>query len=648
MASYPAYQAAVGADGWIADLKTYIDAGVGATSEMLPERLSLLSPGALAIEIMADSPKGYWKLDEPSGSATVADSSGNGHTGTVEANLKLGGLGLGNIPQGCAWLTRPTSNGTISVASHADFNVGDTFTLEICYRQRQDFQSSANVLIGLTSTDPCLRTDNPSVNQNPQLARYSSGAVKLASTGLVTETHLWHHIMVTKNGATAKMYLDGADVSDTYTAYTFAAGDNAVEITPGIYNKASICHAAVYNTALSSTRVAAHYAAFQRDNNYAQLPVAFGIHTDSMYFDPGEATSTVVTAAAAGAKLVRSTIRWEIVEATSGAAYDWTEHDAFVSDCVASGLTPLFIFSGTPTWLNGGSARGDVPGVGADADFKTFTSKCAKFAADFTDRYKPNGSGTATVADLWVELWNEPNLASFWNNLSANTDQQWADKYAYWYKHVRAAILSRHQTARITMAGLSSWSGAGGGNIGGEDFLRKVIGSAEWTNTHIDYGAYHPYSEGNNPDSVTISDNHYNDVIMVKDVLTELGYPYTPVCLTEFGFASTTSEADQASKLTVALGRITAEWSSFVPLLVWWPVSDSEYSTTYGLYGSVPGDGTVSTDTKAAAAVYIAAASPFVNRVRTPTIVKQQLDPATVTAAQIAEALVAAGLMDSA
>jgi hypothetical protein len=51
---------------------------------------AIASYDATVLTGLSLAPVLYWKLDEPAGSTTVADSSGNGYTGTVEGTVTLG------------------------------------------------------------------------------------------------------------------------------------------------------------------------------------------------------------------------------------------------------------------------------------------------------------------------------------------------------------------------------------------------------------------------------------------------------------------------------------------------------------------------------------------------------------------------------
>lgn len=111
----------------------------------------------------------------------------------------------------------------------------------------------------------------------------------------------------------------------------------------------------------------------------------------------------------AGLKWVRLDLNWLDMQPTN-AAPDFTRFDMLVDAAGADGLSVLGVLAYTPAWASTGDTKSDgstndVPQAGAYAAFVTaavthFGSKIAAY-----------------------ELWNEPNLAQFWEG----TTQQYLD-----------------------------------------------------------------------------------------------------------------------------------------------------------------------------------------------------------------------------
>jgi hypothetical protein len=76
----------------------------------------------------------------------------------------------------------------------------------------------------------------------------------------------WSHVVVTKSGATVKLYINAVDSTGAVVNATLADTTSALNIGrdvafPAQYFNGRIDEVAVYPTALSAARVAAHYAA---------------------------------------------------------------------------------------------------------------------------------------------------------------------------------------------------------------------------------------------------------------------------------------------------------------------------------------------------------------------------------------------------
>lgn len=211
----------------------------------------------LSQEVLADSPAGYWKFNEGSGTS-ITDYSGNGNTLTAHATPTMSNSGP-LTGETCATLVSASSQ----YFDHADANVfdlADIFTLELWYK-RSSVLNTFQYMISKGANAYALLINNSNILNSQRQAQ----ADLTFSTGSVGNDSTWHHVVFTKTGATKAMYLDGADVSnqignqtctDTTTGLFIGVRSDLSNFLDG-----SIGHVAVYPTALSSTRVAAHFAA---------------------------------------------------------------------------------------------------------------------------------------------------------------------------------------------------------------------------------------------------------------------------------------------------------------------------------------------------------------------------------------------------
>lgn len=211
-------------------------------------------------EVLADAPVGYWRLGEASG--TVAkDSSGNGRDGTYVGGVTLGAAGAvgdGNTAARFDGITGYVDLGDVAALKPAQV------TVEVWYRS--------------TDTDGMLVACPPTpygydiwVTVGSGLPRFEFDGALAAVTSITGPTSvsdgLWHHIVGTYDGAFARLYVDGVQVnSQAYNGGALEYAVGAVRINDRVGDVAyrvdgPIDEVAIYPTALSAARIAAHYAA---------------------------------------------------------------------------------------------------------------------------------------------------------------------------------------------------------------------------------------------------------------------------------------------------------------------------------------------------------------------------------------------------
>lgn len=210
----------------------------------------------IAEEVLADTPIGYWKLDETSGT-TAADSSGNGLDGTYTGTYTLNQSG----PAGTGAFQNSTT-GHVLLPDNALYDIGDVGTVE-CWVKRVTTSINTAIISFGSAGSFYIRFGTTNA-----LEFLKAGtALIVTSTTVISDTTTWHHVAATKNGATSKLYIDGVDVTGTVTNATMTnvARDKAIG---GSYQSAIqerqttvFAHAAFYGTALSAARILAHYEA---------------------------------------------------------------------------------------------------------------------------------------------------------------------------------------------------------------------------------------------------------------------------------------------------------------------------------------------------------------------------------------------------
>jgi hypothetical protein len=210
--------------------------------------------------VMADSPVGYYRLGEASGS-TFFDLSGNSRNLTLAAGSPTYGL-TGATTDGDKAIT---CNSTTRINGQTTpFSPGASdFTLE-CWLKSTT--SGTHVAVGKAVGD--LSGDAYFVGFVSGNISFAVNAVTISGSG--GNDGNWHHVVGTKTGSGLILYVDGSQVQTGSNPGTCSAGGNFTigqlgdDTTGGANNFAypdSVDEVAFYTTALSSGRVAAHFNA---------------------------------------------------------------------------------------------------------------------------------------------------------------------------------------------------------------------------------------------------------------------------------------------------------------------------------------------------------------------------------------------------
>lgn len=218
------------------------------------------TPGAgnnYAAEVLADSPLAYWRLGEASGT-TAADSTSNGRNGTYNGPT----LGVpGAIGDGNTAASFDGTNDNVTVPS-TGLDAGNVFSVEAWVKgskstgdrtivSRWHGASTQRWVVGVNSATGIVtvfvRTSGyPSVSHTTDVL---DGA--------------WHHVAFVRTGTQQVLYVDkvAASMSDSGTVQAGANLAIGSKVDNSEWWAGQVDEVAVYGTALSSTRVAAHYDA---------------------------------------------------------------------------------------------------------------------------------------------------------------------------------------------------------------------------------------------------------------------------------------------------------------------------------------------------------------------------------------------------
>lgn len=202
--------------------------------------------------VLADTPAVYYRLGETSGTA-AADASGNARTGTIAGTVTLGATGLlANDTDKALTLT----DGRVDIPTVVNPWAGD-FTIEAWVKPSQ-----ASAYAAILSRESYGANGLRFGQQGGRWAFWtteSGGNVEIRGGTAVAGTT--YHVVVTRAGTTYRLYVNGVQVATSTGTMVAPTGGGRFGAVGGAPFKGVLDEAAVYASALSAARVAAHYAA---------------------------------------------------------------------------------------------------------------------------------------------------------------------------------------------------------------------------------------------------------------------------------------------------------------------------------------------------------------------------------------------------
>jgi hypothetical protein len=221
--------------------------------------------------VLADTPILYWRVSETTGT-TAANSASTGPAGTYYSSPALG--------QASA-LTSEIVNKSISTATSGSVTAATATTAPTQFTIEAWIKTSTTAggrIFGFGNNS----TTTLSTNTDRQLylsptgkavagLRNSALVKTVATSPLSYNDGHWHYLAATYNNTILRLYVDGAQVATTttttaatFSGYWRAATENlSTWPTPPSGNNyaGGLDELAVYSTALTATRISAHYTA---------------------------------------------------------------------------------------------------------------------------------------------------------------------------------------------------------------------------------------------------------------------------------------------------------------------------------------------------------------------------------------------------
>lgn len=221
---------------------------------------------AYTAAVLADAPQHYWRLSDPGGSLAF-------DIGSIPRHLVLNGTSptsspcLGPVSDGGSWVSQQSAY----LWKKDGISVVTPLTIELIVWQADQLAAAQYVMEVASATFVCalfVDSTGHATAQSP-----TAGAA-IHDTNVLATMH-WHHLVATVSAAgLTTLYVDGASRG---TVAGSAVGPIVVPVSVGGTSNAfgspfdgAFAEAAVYNVALSATRVLAHFNAI---DDILQLPV---------------------------------------------------------------------------------------------------------------------------------------------------------------------------------------------------------------------------------------------------------------------------------------------------------------------------------------------------------------------------------------
>lgn len=225
------------------------------------------APSEYATEVLADSPLAYYRLGEASGS-TMADSSGNGRNGTYLSPEAQGVTGLLVGDSNTAVRFGGGTGGNRCEVTDAGWMDVGSITIEALVNA--DTLTSVRSIVDRHYVHVTAHYQFRINAGKLELIFWTTSAGPFAVVGASTlVAGTTYHVAGTYDGTTARVHVNG--VSDGSLAQAGSLRIGSTDTLIGNHRSdvsawsqqwdGVIDEVAIYNSALSSTRLAAHYAA---------------------------------------------------------------------------------------------------------------------------------------------------------------------------------------------------------------------------------------------------------------------------------------------------------------------------------------------------------------------------------------------------
>lgn len=237
------------------------------------------SPIGYRGEVLADSPSSYWRLGEAGG--FVAADERNANPGTYGGGVSLNQTGsLASDTDAAAGFDGIDDFAT--VPDSASLDATSAVTIEL-WAKRLLRTNRYEVLVGKPGNFS-FKFENYAIwlsSSNSYRAYFGNGSYSIsAQTTAVTDT-AWHHVVATYDNATARIYLDGVLQEAKTSSVRLTPNASPLNVaragSTAYFFSGRLDEIAVYPSALSASRVRAHFDAAAAVPGVDNTPPAIGL-----------------------------------------------------------------------------------------------------------------------------------------------------------------------------------------------------------------------------------------------------------------------------------------------------------------------------------------------------------------------------------
>ena len=241
--------------------------------------LERLATPAYVSTVLADNPRGYWRLGESTGTTAIdtADAAGlpqgGAQNGTYSGGYTLGASGAG---AGDTAAMFDGANGQVTIA---DTTHPTAYTIEAWVNPASI--RAQNIFVR-TAADPTTTWSHQirmTADGKFEAYTYTGGARSVIGTTVALPGQWYHVVATATGGGDMKLYVDGAEEGTSVTLGALWTGGNQYRIGSSAGKDAqamaffdgTIDEAALYLTALDAGRIADHYNAIPEPGSMTLL-----------------------------------------------------------------------------------------------------------------------------------------------------------------------------------------------------------------------------------------------------------------------------------------------------------------------------------------------------------------------------------------